>query len=43
MDNLIRKLKVEYKDKKFLFIMDNLSSHKTAEVCKCLQDENTEV
>jgi hypothetical protein len=32
MNLIVQKLRVEYKNKRFLFIMDNLSSHKTSEV-----------
>ena len=43
MQSLVEVLKQRYPEKKFLFIMDNLSSHKTSEAHRVYQDPSVEV
>ena len=44
-DNLLVKLKAKYPDnnKKFVFILDNLSSHKSSPVIKVMQDKKVHI
>ena len=42
-DNLLTQLKLKYPTKELVFILDNLSSHKTSLTIKVMQDEKVHV